>query len=215
MVDYFEFPFDQLRSILVPKKPPDGGGGPGPDDTNPCGAWISPDSSGGYPGGIWSVQDIGLYQYLPGKLSGGTIVMYDPARHIVDGHFSSTTDYLWRGIEGVTVTATSAQPCKINVWRNYNPQTFNPCNDGVSDSGNPVFIAPMTAPEEYPPFFMVVGDPGLSQCDQVGAHLEVQGHCDIQTDDDLPPQPEPYPMPAVVTIIGPALPGCIFYRWYG
>jgi hypothetical protein len=213
---YVEFPMDVIREVRWKKKDGGGGGGPGEpgDRGNPCGAYSAP--SQGTPAGIWQLQDTGLYQILPSQQSSGgpTLVILVPAQHIQGGTFTNQQDYLWEGVSGFTVSASNSLgvPVEIKVWRNLDPQSFNPCSIGASQSGNPVAVDNIKTPEIFPPIIMPIL--AGSQCEFVPCYLTVQSHCMFETDGGLPPQPAGYPQPIKIITLGPALAGSVFFNWF-
>lgn len=231
MVDYVEYPTDTLVRIVVPKKPDDGGGGGPPVVQGPCGMWTSVERAGGY----WSPQSGGLYTLKQGQRTvtttnpdGSTTttteqgLIWSYVNHVSiagDGsrYYANTVDYLWNGPAGFTISFTHpSNPTfvtRINVWRNFNPQTWHPCTDAPTIiAGTSVDILPQQPTEEFPPIFMIINTNYPGNCSDGGALISVQGHCEHETVGDLVPLPFQGLFFWNYLWIGPALPGSVYYR---
>jgi len=218
MVDYVEFPVDLLTKVVLPKKDDGGGGPPDGGEQGPCGAYLS---SGRPVYGIMSPQDDGLWVLQTTIQGGVNVVCWVAVPHVTgDGSYNSSTDYLWANPNGFTVSVTPGifytGDWAVKVWRNADPQTFNPCTTpGFTLNHGGATIEKQQPTEQYPPIFFLtaVGAPGAeSLCESFPNTFSVQGLCKEQTEGGLPPQPPNYsPITATkIKIIGPVLPGSIF-----
>lgn len=215
MVDYVEFPTDLITKVVLPKKddgePPFHYGGNVP---GPCGAYLLhlvlyerlPD--------FVVLANTGLWFLRPGFFADGSLgVIYHYAPRIrprTDNEglrpydVFEIADYLWYMPASWTLTVFTPEldvdAGVLNVWRNADPTTFNPC---VMTPDASIIIPPeggsatievlAPLPGEWPPIFMVNNGSIGGSCDAVFAGVLIQAHCKDETTAANPPQPNGFP----------------------
>ena len=216
MVDYVEFPTDLLTKVVLPKKPDDGE--PpfeyGNNVPGPCGMYFFtlelterlPDFMVLAPGG--------LYFLRPGVDEAGKIHVvwhyagrYKEITDTVEGQkpydWFEIADYMWQVPASWTITvvvnAFIIFEVTVNVFRNRDPKTFNPCVDtpdyfttfGPGFASIDVEVLPQFPSENWPPMFTVVG--AFTCAGSAPSAVIIQAHCKDETAGALPPQPKGFP----------------------